>query len=121
VGIDFEFSMGQFDLFAEIYGTRFETAKTDDLNLLVYYLEAKYTFLPGFFGAVRLGQARFGRIDDSLGESRRWGRDLTRYELGLGYFFTRNLFLKTTLQINETFGGNEPDDNMGMAQLVLTF
>jgi len=120
-GIDAAWSVGHLDLFAEVIVSRFESPRVDDLELLTYYVEAKLTFLPGLFGAVRLAQMRFGTIEDASGVTRRWDRDHTRMEAGAGYFLTRNFFIKLTGQVNETLGGREPSDNLVVTELVLTF
>ena len=120
-GMDLEYSRGDFDFFAEAYWTRFESPGIDDLELWTCYVEGKYTFLPGLFGAVRLGQMFFGEIDDASGESHQWDRNISRVEFGGGYFFTRNLFFKTTVQLNYTMGGREPNDHMVMTQIGLGF
>lgn len=120
-GVDLQWASGDLDVFAELIWTRFEAPLVDDLDLWSWYVEAKYTFLPGLFGAARLAQMAFGEIDDAAGESRRWDRTAYRVELGGGYFFTRNLFLKTTVQINRLAGGREPDDDLWAVQLGLGF
>ncbi len=120
-GIDFAFSAGHFDLFAELYFSRFEAPFVDDLDLWTAYVEAKYTFMPGLFGAARLGTMRFGKIEDAAGEDRHWDRDVMRYEVGSGYYFTRNLFVKATLQVNDQLGGDEKSDNLFIVELVLQF
>jgi hypothetical protein len=93
----------------------------DVLDLWTWYVEAKYTFLPGLFGAVRLAQIFFEDAKDASGQEHQWDRDLTRFEIGGGYFFTRNFFVKSTVQVNVTMGGRDPSDNMVMVQLGLTF
>ncbi len=120
-GIDVAFSSGYLELFAEAYWSQFEGEDVDDLELFTYYLEAKYRFRPGLYGAARFAQMFFGNIDDDAGRSRAWDRDATRVELGGGYFFTENLFVKATGQLNYTSGGREPDDHLLMVQLGLTF
>jgi hypothetical protein len=115
-GVDLSFSRGSLEMWAEAYWTRFESPAVDALDLWTWYVEAKYTFLPGLFGAVRLAQIYFG---DAQGHQ--WDRDLTRFEVGGGYFFTRNLFVKSTVQVNVTTGGRDPADNLLMIQLGLTF
>lgn len=120
-GVDLQWASGDLDVFAELIWTRFETPNIDDLDLLSWYVEAKYTILPGLFGAARLAQMTFGEIDDAAGESRQWDRTVYRMELGAGYFFTKNLFLKSTVQLNRQAGGKEPDDDLWALQLGLTF
>jgi len=120
-GLDLEFASGDFDLFAEIFWTEFEAPHVNDLGLWSYYVEGKYTLLPGLFAAARFAQMRFGDVRDPAGESHRWDRDTTRWELGGGYFFTKNLYLKGTGQLNHHLGGREPDDHLLMIQTGLEF
>jgi hypothetical protein len=120
-GVDVQWSSGDWDVFAELYWSRIEAPLVEDLDLWAGYVEAKRTILPGLFGAARLGRMQFGEIEDAAGESRRWDRTSTRAELGAGYFFTRNMLLKATGQLNFQSGGREPDDDLLMVQWVLTF
>ncbi len=120
-GADMEFSLGHLEVFAEAYWTRFEGPALPDLELWTGYVEAKVAFLPGLFGAVRLAQIRFDEIRDPAGGRAHWDRGVRRLELGGGYFFTPNLFVKATLQLNDHQGGREPDDNLLALQLGLTF
>ena len=120
-GFDVEYSRGDLDIFAEIYWTRFEAPFIDDMELLSWYVEGKYTIVPGLFGAMRVAQMIFGEIDDAAGESHQWDRNVARVEIGGGYFFTRNLFFKLTGQLNYTMGGREPNDHLLMGQFGLGF
>jgi hypothetical protein len=120
-GVDLRWASGDLDVYAEAIWTRFEAPRVDDLELWSGYVEAKYTILPGLFGAGRIARMAFGEIDDAAGESRQWDRNTWRIELGGGYFFTRNLFLKVTGQLNRQSGGHDPDDDLLAFQLGLTF
>jgi len=120
-GIDVHYQFGHLNVYAEAYWNRFKTPNTGPLDLWCWYVEGKYSFLPGLFGAARFGQYVYGEVDDAGGVARPWGRNLNRAELGGGYFFTQNLFVKGTLQLNYTSGGREPNDHMFMMQLGLTF
>ena len=120
-GLDVQYAIGSLEIFAEAYWNRFKAPLVDDLDLWAWYIEGKYTFLPGLFGAVRFAQMFFGTIRDAGGIPNPWDRDLTRIEVGGGYFFTRNFFAKLTLQLNYTAGGREPHDHMAMLQVGLGF
>lgn len=121
LGVDLHYALGALEIFAEFYWTRIEAPLVDPLELASGYVEGKYTFLPGLFGAARVGQTVYGSIDDAAGVSRQWDRNLYRVEFGGGYFFTRNFFLKATQQLNYTSGGREPHDHLFVLQLGLTF
>jgi hypothetical protein len=120
-GVDVHYTYGALHVYGEAFWTRFKTPLTDPLDLWSWYVEGKYTFLPGLFGAARVAQMIYGEADDAAGVSRQWGRNLYRVEFGGGYFFTQNFFAKTTMQLNYTSGGREPHDHMLMVQLGLTF
>lgn len=120
-GVDLQYAIGNVELFAEAYWTRFKTPLTDDLDLWSWYVEGKYKILPGLFGCVRLAQTQYGNIDDAAEVSHQWARNLVRVEFGGGYFFTRNFFTKLTMQLNYTMGGREPHDNLLLWQTGLTF
>ena len=120
-GMDVHYAIGALDIFAEAYWTRFVAPLVDPLELWSWYVEAKYTFLPGLFGALRFAQMIYGTIRDALNVPNPWDWDLTRIEFGGGYFFTRNFFVKGTMQLNYTAGGREPHDNLFILQLGLGF
>lgn len=121
VGADVHYALGPIHVYAEAYWIQFKTPLTDPLELWSWYVEGKYTFLPGLFGAARFGQMIYGEADDAGGASRQWNRNLNRLEFGGGYFFTQNLFAKATVQLNYTSGGREPNDHLFMMQLGLGF
>ncbi len=120
-GLDASFAMGHLELFAEAMSSRFQTALAGSLELWSYYAEAKYTVVPGLYGALRLGQVRFGTMRDASGDLVRWDRDSTRVELGAGYFFTKNFFVKAGYQINWALGGDRPMESMLTMELVLSY
>lgn len=120
-GLDVKYAIGALEMFAEAYWTQIQAPLIGNLELGSWYVEGKYTFMPGLFGAVRLAQMIFGSIEDAAGASHQWDRNLWRVEFGGGYFFTRNFFTKATMQLNYTMGGREPQDNLFMWQVGLTF
>jgi len=120
-GLDVHYALGAFEIFAEAFYTEFKSPRVDDLGLWSWYVEGKYTFLPGLFGAARLAQTIYGDADDAGGTARQWDRNVYRAEFGGGYFFTRNFFAKATMQLNYTSGGREPHDHLFMMQLGLGF
>jgi hypothetical protein len=121
VGLDFAWADGDWELYAEAFRSRWETPLTDDLVAWAYYVELRYQIQPGLYAAGRFGQIFFDEIRDAAGDRRSWDRDLTRLELGGGYFFTRNFWVKLMGQQNETSGGREPDDWLVSMQVGLSF
>lgn len=120
-GLDIEFATGHLEMFAEAYWTRFETPLLKELDLWTWYVEAKVAVTASLYGAVRLAQMYFGEAEDGAGESHQWDRDVSRVEVGGGYLFTPNFFVKSTLQLNYQMGGREPNDHLLAMQVGLTF
>jgi hypothetical protein len=120
VGVDVSFAIGYLELFAEFFWSEFETAVAGDLDLLSWYVEGKYTLLPGFWVATRIAQISFSTIDDGFGPFT-WDHEVIRWEFGAGYLFTDNLFAKVTVQLNFHTSGIDPDDHLVMFQFGLGF
>lgn len=121
VGVEAEFMTGHLEMYGEFFWTRLETDLAGSLDLWTWYVEAKYVFTPSVFGAARIAQMYFFDARDAAGEAHPWDRDATRFELGGGYLFTANFFLKATAQFNVHRGGREPSDHMLMVQVGLGF
>ena len=122
VGMDVSWAEGDWEVWAEGFYNKWEHPLADDLTAWSYYIESRYQILPGFYVAGRVGQMFFDNIRDGAGAVRQWDRNHTRYEAALGYFFTRNFWIKFNGQQNHTAGGRfEPDDWLLSLQLGTTF
>jgi class 3 adenylate cyclase len=86
-----------------------------------YYLEVKYKFLPGLFGAVRYNGIYFNKISYSNGEKDKWDYDVQRWQLGVGYAFSRRLEVRAEYMINRTIGPYDPADNLFALQWTWRF
>lgn len=86
-----------------------------------YYLEIKYKFLPGFFGAFRYNGIHFNKIAYTTGDKEKWDYNVQRWELGLGYSFSRRLDVRVQYMLNRTTGPSDPSDNLFALQWRLRF
>jgi hypothetical protein len=93
LGQDISFAWHRFQLWAEVFETRFEVPNVGAADLLSYYIEAKYKITSQLFGAVRWNQQFFGTVPDE-GKELRWGNDVSRVDAVLGYRFTNYLQVK---------------------------
>lgn len=122
VGMDVSWAEGDWEVWAEAFYTKWQHPLADDLVAWSYYVEAKYQVLAGLYVAGRFGQMFFDNIRDAAGAVRQWDRDHMRYEAAVGYFFTRNFWIKANAQQNHTMGGSfEPEDWLISLQLGMTF
>jgi hypothetical protein len=94
LGQDISFEWHHWQLWAEFIESRFEIPTVGNADSFAYYIEAKYKFTPQLFGAVRWNQHIFGTIADSSGIEEKWGGDIWRTDLALGYRFTAHAQLK---------------------------
>ena len=122
-GVDFEYSRGHLQIFAEGVRNSWEVPnlQQDSLGNTGGYIEGKYAILPGFYCSARYGQIIYDEIDDGVGGEASWDYDVRRVESGLGYYFHRNVHAKAVVQLNFWDGAADEDDHMVGAQLASFF
>jgi hypothetical protein len=103
LGQDVSFAWHRFQLWAEVFETRFEVPNVGDADVLSYYIEAKYKITSQLFTAVRWNQQLFGTVPDE-GEQVKWGNDTLRVDGVVGYRF--NNFMQIKLQYSFTHDGD---------------
>ena len=107
VGQDVSFAWHHWQLWAEVFESRFEIPGVGNADSLAYYLEAKYKFTAQLFGAVRWNQHVFSTLPDGNGGREVWSGDIWRSDFALGYRFTAHTQLKLqySLDRHATDGG----------------
>ena len=120
---DLEFSRGHAVLYAEaVYSTFGVPVTTGDqnLNVLGYYVEGKYTLIPRLYAALRVSGLEFGNVNIG-GIEQRWDYNLVEWEGGLGFFVDKDVLLKAVRRETRTRGGSGPKDNLTVLQLVVAY
>jgi hypothetical protein len=117
---DVSFAWHKLQLWAEVYGARFEIPIIGDADTLAYYVEAKYKFTPRFFGAWRWNQQLFGDIIDR-GTPTRWGKNTSRIDLAGGFRFTPHLQLKLQASVQHEADTARDYDRTLATQFTLRF
>ena len=129
-GIDAEYSVRHLKVTGEFAKNKWETpniidagGRKSDLKNYGWYLEGKYTFSPGFFGAVRYGGLAFGKIDDGTGTGNKvgWDFDVRRWEFGLGYLFSEGVIGKAIWQENSIGRAGGPNRDFFAVQISALF
>lgn len=120
VGLDLEFSRNHFILRAETIWSQWDapTLETGALGGLGFYVEASYKISPGFYVAARIDRVSFGEVDSAEGAVT-WDSTISRVEIGVGYYFHRQLLAKASYQYNERDAG--PLTTRGIPSLRLLF
>ncbi len=94
LGADVAFAWHHWQVWAELWRSRYTIPRVGDADLLAGCLEAKYKFTPQFFGAVRWNRQAHGTIADGPRGLVHWGRDLWRVDVAPGYRLTPHTQLK---------------------------
>ena len=96
------------------------TLDVRSLSALGAYAEASYKVAPGWFVAARLGHVNFEDVPSPEGAVS-WESDVTRVEVGVGYFLTRQILIKGSLQYNERARGRETKATLPSVQVIFWF
>ncbi|HKJ93822.1 MAG TPA: adenylate/guanylate cyclase domain-containing protein, partial [Longimicrobiales bacterium] len=92
---------------------------------LSYYVEGRYTFIPGLYAAARFGEMRFNDLVGGgyggANPANHWDYDQRRIQIGGGYRILRNLEARAEYMLNHTAGPVDPADNLLSIQVWLAF
>ena len=92
----------------------------EELSVIGYDVEGKYTLLPRLYVALRVSGLHFG--DAQLGQvTQPWDYDVVEWEGGVGYFLDRDVLLKLVRRETRIQGGTWPKDNLTALQLVVAY
>jgi hypothetical protein len=120
LGQDLGFAWHHFQLWAEVFETRFEVPNVGNADILSYYVEAKYKLTAQLYIAGRWNQQLYGNVPYE-GSETRWGNDVWRIDAAVGYRFTAYLQLK----LQGSFTHHDQDvpegERLLAAQLTLRF
>ncbi len=121
--VDLEFSRGRFQFFGQAVYSSWDVPfelLDEKLNVFGYTAEAKYTWVPRFSTAVRVGGLRFSQHDFD-GIQRRWDYDMFEVEAGLSYALDRNAIVKFVRRETRTLGTTDPHDDLTVLQFAVAF
>jgi hypothetical protein len=105
LGQDVSFAWHRFQLWAEVFETRFEVPNVGDADVLSYYIEAKYKITSQIFAAARWNQQFFGTVPDE-GKELKWGNDTLRVDGVVGYRFNNYIQIKVQYSFTHDEAGD---------------
>ena len=120
-GYDVSYSFKRWQLWGEVFLTRFEVPNVGNADLVAYYVEAKYKITTRLYAAARWNQELFGTISDGAGGQQPWGNDMHRIDLALGYRFTRHLQSKLQYSLGHRQGSLQQGEQLLAGQVTLKF
>jgi hypothetical protein len=118
---DVSYEWWHWQIWGEIFFTRYQVPNVGDADTLAYYLETKYKITPNLFAAVRWNQQFFADINDGAGGRTPWDRDIWRVDAVLGYRFTRHLQAKIQYSFSDQQGTLQQGQQLAAAQITLKF
>jgi hypothetical protein len=120
-GYDVSYAWHRWQLWSEVFLSRFQVPNVGNADVLTYYLEAKYKITSSLFAAARWNQQFFGNVNDGAGGQEGWGNDMYRIDLGLGYRFTRHLQGKIQYSFGHRDAALQQGEQLVAAQVTLRF
>lgn len=120
-GSDASYAWHHWQLWGEIFLSRFEVPRVGDADALAYYVEAKYKFTPRVFGALRWNQQFFGDVKNALGANEPWDNDVWRIDTVLGYRLDRHLQAKLQYSYSHQKGPLQQGEQLVAAQVTVKF
>lgn len=118
---DISYAHGHWQLWGEIFLSRFEVPNLGDADTAAYYLETKYKFNPRLFGALRWNQQFFNEVPNGLGGKTHWDNQVWRIDSVLGYRFGRHLQTKLQYSYTHHHGPLQQGEQLVAGQMTLKF
>ena len=118
---DVSYAHGPWQLWAEVFLSRFEVPNVGDADVLAYYVEGKYKITSNLFAAARWNQELYANIDNGAGGEEPWGNDMYRIDVALGYRFTRHLQTKLQYSYGHRHAELQQGEQLVAAQLTVKF
>jgi hypothetical protein len=102
-GVSADWKCWRLWLMGEYWWNHWDTpVREDGLGNQSYYVQAVYSFLPGWDASARYDAMRFAEVEDSAGNVMTWDENVERWETGVGYHVSRELILKAVAQFTNT-------------------
>jgi hypothetical protein len=121
VGADLELSYSHGVLYSEYVRNRFESPFVGGLNLQAWYVEGKWTVIPGWYVAARFDRMVFDDVALAAGGSTPWDADLWKREIGIGFKPSARLIAKVVHQESQVNVAPRNRRSFAAAQLSVTF
>ena len=121
VAADVSYAWRHWQLWGEVFFSRFEVPNVGDADTVAYYIEAKYKMSTQLFAALRWNQQFFGEVPNGAGGETQWDRDAWRMDTALGYRFTRHLQGKLQYSYTHQKGSLQQGEQLVAAQATLKF
>ncbi|MBI4660330.1 MAG: hypothetical protein HY735_15955 [Verrucomicrobia bacterium] len=121
IGHDIGFAWRHWQVWGEIFVSRFDVPNVGDADTLAYYLETRYKLGPHVFVAGRWNQQLFDKVADGTGGRQRWDRDMWRIEGAVGYRLDRHVQAKVQYSFSHQNGPLQQGEQLVAGQITVKF
>ncbi len=121
LGQDVSFEWHHWQVWAEVFETRFEIPGVGNADTLAYYIESKYKFSPEFFGALRWNQQVFNKFQSYTGENVPWTDDTWRIDAALTWRFSPHIQAKAQYSYLHMDGPSNATQDIFAGQITVKF
>ena len=118
---DASYAWHHWQLWGEVFLTRFQVPNVGNADVLTYYLETKYKLTPSLYAAARWNQQIFGTVPDGMGGRQAWGNDMVRIDLTLGYRFNRHFQAKIQYSFGHADATLQQGEQLVAVQATMKF
>ena len=118
---DASYAWRHWQLWGEVFLTRFQVPNVGNADVLTYYLEMKYKLTPSLYVAARWNQQIFGTLPDGMGGRQAWGNNMVRIDLALGYRFNRHFQAKIQYSFGHSDAALQQGEQLVAAQATMKF
>ncbi len=121
LAFDAAWSARHWEVWAEVFLSRFEIPNAGNANTLAYYVEAKYGLSAKWNLAARWNHQLFDNMTNPLGGQSHWDRNTWRTDTAIGYQFNRHWQARLQYSYTHKDGPLQQGEQMLAAQLTLRF
>jgi hypothetical protein len=118
---DVSYAWRHWQLWGEVFLTRFEVPNVGNADMLTYYIEAKYKITANLYAAIRWNQQFFGSVKDGSGGTEHWDDNLNQIDAALGYRFSRHWQAKIQYSFDHRNGSPQQGEHLVAGQVTLKF
>jgi hypothetical protein len=118
---DVSYAFKRWEMWAELFLTRFQVPNVGNADLLAYYLEVKYKLTSALFVAARWNQELYSTVDNGMGGQEPWANDMYRIEVALGCRLTRHLQTKIQYSFGHRNAELQQGEQLVAAQVTVKF
>ncbi|HET6349911.1 MAG TPA: hypothetical protein VFH88_12575 [Candidatus Krumholzibacteria bacterium] len=106
-GVSGDWKVWKLWFMGEFWANHWDTpVRSNGLDNQAYYLQAVYSFLPGWDLCGRYDAMRFNTVTNGAGQDVTWDAPIDRWETGINYHVTRDLRIKGVGQFTRVDNGD---------------